>query len=654
MGCVLPSWGLRLRRGTGLRTFALRVPFSVFGEGATGLLRFSKGSRFVAVAVVWAAATAVPAFGSAIQTGRRTCCGDVEVRCRGPVPGCVEIASDGGEPLQFCGRGASSNVSRYAGIVGSRRLPLSAVLLWTTLACAAFGAAWRAAPGRPSATVPDRRAERDDTVGQLIDQMPIMVAAMDSRGVIVFWNRECELITGYSAAEIVNNPQGMAMLYPDRRYRETMLQKLNEQIKSFRNWEWVATCKDGAIRTIAWSVITAPSPVKSGIVWGVGVDVSDRKRAEHHAARLGRLLEESVNEIYVFDAQSLKLLDVNRGARENLGFTLEELRERTLLDLIPDCTAESFEALLSPLRAGRGPSIRIEAFHRRKDGSTYPVEVHLQYSGLEERPVFVAMVLDISIRRRAEELSSQTQQVLLEQQRRERERIEEELAKVREQLVRQTTLATLGQLAGSIAHELRNPLGAIRNAAYFLRGEPIGRDPLCQRHLAVIEDEVSAADRIIRDLLDMTRSRVPVRERVNLGEILHAVVQRAAVPPGVHCNITLDSDPFIVQADALQLRQLLGNLVANAAQALGGAGQITLAARRDGEYDVILISDSGPGVQPDIRHRIFEPLFSTKAKGTGLGLAVCRQIVERHGGDLTLLDDGTPGATFRVRLPRTA
>ena len=140
-----------------------------------------------------------------------------------------------------------------------------------------------------------------------------------------------------------------------------------------------------------------------GQILEVFVDLTDRIRAEDMLARLGRILDESTNEIYVFDADTLRLVQVNHGGQRNLGYTMEELETLTPLDLKPEFTRQSFESLVAPLRRGETRSLVFETFHKRKDGSRYPVEIRLQLSRSESPPVFVAIVQDITERRQSEE-----------------------------------------------------------------------------------------------------------------------------------------------------------------------------------------------------------------------------------------------------------
>jgi PAS domain S-box-containing protein len=260
--------------------------------------------------------------------------------------------------------------------------------------------------------------------------------------------------------------------------------------------------------------------------------------------------------------------------------------------------------------------------------------------------------IDITERRRAEEEVRKAHQELFEQQRSETERVQIQLAKAREKLVTQTRLATIGQVAASIAHELRNPLGAVRNAAYYLKRHTSAENPKIPEYLSIIDQEIGAADSIIGDMMEMVRSKEPIKESVDLGRTFREVLDRICPKGEIRCDLSVDPDPFIVHADAGQLRQILGNLLTNAVQAMGGPGEITLNARRSIDYDVITVQDSGLGIAAEHRDLVFEPLFTTKAKGTGLGLTICRQIVERHGGTIDLLNREGRGAAFSLRLPR--
>ncbi|MEK7207307.1 MAG: PAS domain S-box protein, partial [Pseudomonadota bacterium] len=150
---------------------------------------------------------------------------------------------------------------------------------------------------------------------------------------------------------------------------------------------------------------------------GLSEDITERKTSEDLLARLGRILDHSSNEVYVFCADTLRFMQVNQGARQNLGYTLEELKALTPLDLKPEFTRPEFEALIAPLRRGEQDTMTFETVHQRKDGSLYPVEVRLQFSRNEIPPVFFAIIQDITERKKAEDTLRASEEGLAHAQR---------------------------------------------------------------------------------------------------------------------------------------------------------------------------------------------------------------------------------------------
>jgi two-component system, NtrC family, sensor histidine kinase HydH len=167
----------------------------------------------------------------------------------------------------------------------------------------------------------------------------------------------------------------------------------------------------------------------------------------------------------------------------------------------------------------------------------------------------------------------------------------------------------------------------------------------------LMEQEIDVTDRIISNLTEMAHGKQPQKQRIDLEALLGEVFDRLEHRDRVQLQMDVEPRPFVVAADPVQLRQVLGNLMANAAQAMPAEGHIRLRARRDGDTDTIVLADDGPGIPSELREHIFEPLFTTKPKGTGLGLTICRQIIQRHGGAIELIETGSQGAAFQVRLP---
>jgi signal transduction histidine kinase len=218
------------------------------------------------------------------------------------------------------------------------------------------------------------------------------------------------------------------------------------------------------------------------------------------------------------------------------------------------------------------------------------------------------------------------------------------------QAARAERLATFGQLVGSIGHDLRNPLGVIETSLYILRGRA-GADERTAKHLDRIGEQLRVANGIVTNLLDMIRNRPLQREHVALGGVVAAAVAAVKRPEGVRLALHgVDALPH-VEGDPVQLRQVFVNLLENAVYAASPAGEVAVrAASAEGAVEVH-VEDSGPGVDVAILRRLFEPLITTKERGIGLGLALVKQIAERHGGTVTYSTRPEGGARFTVRLP---
>ena len=218
------------------------------------------------------------------------------------------------------------------------------------------------------------------------------------------------------------------------------------------------------------------------------------------------------------------------------------------------------------------------------------------------------------------------------------------------QQARVERLSTFGQLVGSIGHDLRNPLGVIETSLYILRGR-MGEDARSAKHLDRIAEQLGVANGIISNLLDMIRSRPLAKEPVRIGEVVKGAADSVKRPRGV--GLALDGVDALptVDGDPVQLRQVLMNLLENAVHAASPSGEVTVRGRHaDGAVELD-VEDTGPGVDPATRLRLFEPLITTKERGIGLGLALVKKIAERHGGAVSYSDRPGGGARFTVRLP---
>ena len=229
------------------------------------------------------------------------------------------------------------------------------------------------------------------------------------------------------------------------------------------------------------------------------------------------------------------------------------------------------------------------------------------------------------------------------------------LKEAHEHLVRIEKLASIGQLAGMVAHDLRNPLAAIKNAAYYLRKRLVSSemaqfDPRIDQFLGIIDEEVEHSNQIITDLMDFARVNPPFLFPTRLQEVVERSLNRLELRPSV--TTVCRSDPGVpeLMADAEQLERVFMNLALNAQEAIPFGGELTISTRTDGDCAEVQFSDTGVGIAEEDKDKLFEPLFTTKSRGTGLGLAVCLEIVTKHGGAIDVESEQGEGSTFIVRL----
>lgn len=256
---------------------------------------------------------------------------------------------------------------------------------------------------------------------------------------------------------------------------------------------------------------------------------------------------------------------------------------------------------------------------------------------------------DITERKRAEEALRYTNDEL---ERRVALR-SAELAEAQENLVRKERLAVLGQLAGGVAHQIRNPLAAIMNATYVLKRHlHPDQHPNVEDAIRIIHDEVRHANVIITGLLDYARVRTPDRHPAAISEIVERVLTVDWIPPTIGISRNVDDVPLI-DLDADQIHGALFNLVRNSVEAMPDGGAIHVEVRAEGDQVLLAVTDTGPGIAPQVRGHLFEPLHSTKPMGIGLGLVTARTFIEAHGGRIEQVDVPS-GARFEIRLPLPA
>ncbi|MGR8920350.1 MAG: PAS domain S-box protein [Gammaproteobacteria bacterium] len=395
------------------------------------------------------------------------------------------------------------------------------------------------------------------------------------------------------------------------------------------------------------------------LVCAITRDITDRKRAESALTLAARRLEGHVENtplaVIEWDAQ-MRVTRWNPTAEKLFGWRSEEALGRVLgtLGIVSDHAAAEANMLLDRIRTGEIASYTIRSRSQARGGRQmrciwYVSAVRDVHGTLVSTQALVHDVTEEEFAR--EELA------------RHRDRLEEliarrtrELEAAQAEIVRQEKLSVLGQLTATVSHELRNPLGTIGTSVAIARQLAPDASEQLLRALDRAERNVVRCTDIIEELLDFTRSISIDAEATALGRWLHAVLEEHALPEGVSMALELDFQDH-AHIDPEWLRRALLNLLANACEAMrdqAGERRLTIATAADELNVRISVADTGSGIAPDDRERIFEPLFSTKSFGVGLGLPIVRQVVEQHGGELDLESRPGGGTTVTLILPRRA
>jgi PAS domain S-box-containing protein len=353
-----------------------------------------------------------------------------------------------------------------------------------------------------------------------------------------------------------------------------------------------------------------------------------------------RSVTESATDAIISTDSHGTILSWNRGAQALFGYAPDDIVGRPVTLLLPDqyrdaCTDGMQRVVATGQWCLLGKTVELHG--RKRDGSAFPLELSLSSWRTEGGTFFGAIIRDIT----------------------ERKQAEEELQRQREAAHQAEKLATMGQLLASVAHELNNPLTVVLGQTTLLQ-EDVSGGPLAERTQEIIR-AAERCTRIVRNFLSLARRRPPERAQTDLNQIIQGAVEILAYQLHVD-TITVDlhlADQLpSLWADPDQLHQVVVNLVTNAHQAMretAAPRRLTLSTRYDGKQARVLleVADTGPGIPPEIAARIFEPFFTTKPPGvgTGLGLSLCKSIVEEHGGTIRTESQPGQGTVMRLALP---
>ncbi len=222
---------------------------------------------------------------------------------------------------------------------------------------------------------------------------------------------------------------------------------------------------------------------------------------------------------------------------------------------------------------------------------------------------------------------------------------------IEEKLIQKEKLAAIGTLIGSIGHELRNPLGVINNSVYFLNHKIKDKDEKVSKHLNILQIEVNKANKFISDLLDFIRTGTPTLEEGSINQAIENVVDEIIIPENIILERNLDVKLPKINFDFSQIKQVFHNLILNAIQAMPEGGILEIKTLRREDFVEIRIKDSGIGISEENLDKIFNPLFTTKVIGIGLGLTIVKDIIEKHSGTVEVMSNVGEGTIFTLKLP---
>jgi PAS domain S-box-containing protein len=465
----------------------------------------------------------------------------------------------------------------------------------------------------------------------IVESSDDAIIGKDLDGKILTWNFGAERLYGYTADEVKG--RSIEVLLPEGRHNDVA--ELLDSIRSGQrvvNHETVRRTKDG--RLVEVSLTVSPVTDASGGIVGAATiarDITAQKRAElalrTSELRWRSVVRSAVDGIVVIDAQG-RIESFNPAAERMFGYRESEARGQNVSILMPAPYRDEHAAYLARyLATGVAKIIGIgrEVIGQRRDGTTFPLHLSVSEMSVADDRKFTGIVRDLTAQ-----------------------------AQMEEQLREQAALARLGEMAAMIAHEVKNPLAGIRGAIQVIgRRLPVGsREAVVSNEIITRIDGLNA---LLNDLLLFARPPQPHPTPVDLASLVTSTADLLAADPAIgRVRVEVHGSAPPVMADAELLKIIFLNLLVNGAQAMGGNGVIRVSVTSVDSVCQVAFQDSGPGIPSNIREKIFTPFFTTKARGTGLGLPTAKRLIEAHSGRLEIECPPGGGTTVTVQLPVSA
>jgi two-component system sensor kinase FixL len=483
----------------------------------------------------------------------------------------------------------------------------------------------------------------------ILDALPGQIALLDRNGVIVSANRSwCANVSGNVLAGASVSTDYVAVCEHQADQGNPEARRLADQLRlmlSQQNDRFQLDYSFPGPSGPLWFRCTGARPAdeaRGGVVV-LHTEVTDARAAQATAeareAHLRSILETIPDAMVVIDAQGL-IQSFSNAAERLFGYTPEEVQGRNVNMLMPSPYREAHDGYLARYFAtGERRIIGIGrvVVGRRKDGGTFPMELAVGEVSREGHRLFTGFIRDLT----------------------DRQQTEARLQELQSELVHVSRLSAMGQMAATLAHELNQPLTAVTNYCQAMRRMLAGgAEPDLSRLREAVElsaEQALRAGQIIRRLRDFVargETEKHVETVAKMVEEASALALVGAKEHGVRVTLTVDAKPRHVVVDKIQIQQVLLNLMRNAIEAMDGSPrrELEIAATARGDMIEFAVIDSGPGLAPEVEAQLFQPFVTTKRHGMGIGLSICRTIVEAHGGRLWTEPTPGGGATFRFTL----
>jgi len=466
---------------------------------------------------------------------------------------------------------------------------------------------------------------------------------------IIFVNKAFRKLTGYSESEALNkNCRFLQKDDNDQRGVQIMHKAIRAGKKcqvQVRNYK-----KDG---TLFWNEVSI-NPIRNQdgkITHFVGIqnNITNRVKAEEEIRHFLKIFDESLNEIYVFDVETLRFSHVNYGALKNTGYTIREIKKLTITELITGITENRFREILDPIKSSSKKKITFEIHFRRKDGTTYPSEIHLQSSSLGVKILIVAFVLDISERKNYTQKLEKTVSLRTQE--------------LKEALVKEKELNNLKtKFLSMVSHEFKTPLSTILTSATLVgKYKSTEQQDIRDKHLKSITTGVHHLTGILNDFLSIERlekgKEVYRLTDFSLSKVVNEVIYNAnmLLKTGQKINYPPNIEDVIINQDEKIISLVLTNLLHNAIKYSPEDTEIDLKIDISNDEIGFHVIDKGIGIPKEDQKHIFNLYFRADnvllTQGTGIGLNIVKSHVENLGGNINFKSVENKGSKFTVVLP---